>query len=315
MAGLLAANRVKQTTTTTGTGALTFSGSVAGYHPFSAIPSGGMIVLPVSLTYLIEWGAGSFELGVGTLNEDVTLSRERVLQNHDNYEMSGTGNAFDLPAGTKTVSVVTISHHAIQCWTDNAQFDPGYGAPLAPVVDASRAMAVGLSAYAMADSSIALGFGAGAIYDKAVQIGAGDSVQDHCLSRMRNSSNVESYTIDHMANGTAFAAGSEYIETVLVGIGEVFTGTIHLACKAATGGKYAGWKIDVVASRAGIIGSTITAIGSDLASTPTITLEMGLAEGVRSNAYPLYIFVNNAAGGVSLRFSARTHGMLIYNAY
>lgn len=307
MPALLAASRIKQTSTTTGTDALTFSGTVSGYHPFSAIDN-----LPRTVPYLIEWGTGSFELGFGTLNADHTLSRERVLQTHSNYALSGIGNAVSLPAGTKTVSIVNLPYNAVQCWVDDWEFGNGYGSPLSPMASDSKAMAVGMKAWAGAESSIAMGYGAIVDYEGAVMIGEGEAVQPHCLSRMRAVNTVTSFSIDHLNNFTCSAAGSASMDTVLVGGGEVFTGTIYLSCKSTSGGKFAGWKIDVVANSTGIINSTITLLGSDLVSTPTLTLEMGGGEGEREGAYPLYVMINNTAGGVGLKIALRSHGVLLY---
>lgn len=309
MAALLSGNRVKETTTTTGTGDLTLAGAVAGYHTFAAAVGG----YERTVSYLIEWGS-SFELGLGTLNLDGTLSRTRVIQTDAGYALSGAGaNRVSLPTGTKTVSMVNLSYNAVQVFPDIAQFDPGYGPMTPPMADASRATAVGLSAFAGGVSSTAIGFGAEAPWDNSVMIGPGSAPQSSCMSRLSTVNTIESFSIDHLFNVWVPASSTTYLYSVLVGTTEMFTGTIDLAVKATTGATRAGYKLNVAATGTAIIGSSVTTVGSTLANPPTFTFEMATGEGERSGAYPLLVLVDNTSGSVGLRMAARTQGVLYYS--
>ena len=92
------ANRVKETTTTTGTGTVTLAGAVTGYQTFTAAFPTGTVVW-----YCIAGQTGSeWEVGRGTLASTTTLTRDTV-------EESSNANALvNFSAGTKDV-FVTIS--------------------------------------------------------------------------------------------------------------------------------------------------------------------------------------------------------------
>ncbi len=64
---------VKETTTTTGTGALTLAGAATGFRPFSAIATNGDTV-PYCVAAGSEW-----EVGIGTWSTGGTLARTTVL--------------------------------------------------------------------------------------------------------------------------------------------------------------------------------------------------------------------------------------------
>lgn len=87
------ADRVRETTTTTGTGTLSLGGAVVGFRTFvSGIGSGN------SCYYAII-GTGEWELGIGTVTSGTpnTLSRSVILSS------SNSNSVVDLSAGTKNV--------------------------------------------------------------------------------------------------------------------------------------------------------------------------------------------------------------------
>ena len=87
------ADRVKETTTTTGTGTITLAGATTGYQSFSAIGNG-------NTTYYTIAGQGSseWEVGIGTYTSaGTTLSRDTILAS------SNSGSAVNFSAGTKDV--------------------------------------------------------------------------------------------------------------------------------------------------------------------------------------------------------------------
>ena len=80
-------NRVREVTSTTGTGAVTLGGAVAGFQSFAAgIGNSNTTYYAISINTESEW-----EVGLGTLNSDSsTLTRTTVL------ESSNSDSAVDL---------------------------------------------------------------------------------------------------------------------------------------------------------------------------------------------------------------------------
>ena len=87
-------NRVRETTTTTGTGAVTLGGAADGFQTFAAgIGNSNTTYYAISLNSANEW-----EVGLGTLNGDSsTLTRTTVL------ESSNSDSAVDFTAGSKEI--------------------------------------------------------------------------------------------------------------------------------------------------------------------------------------------------------------------
>jgi hypothetical protein len=86
-------DRVKETTTTTGTGTITLAGAVTGYQSFSTIGN-------ANTTYYCIAGQGTseWEVGVGTYTlSGTTLARTTILAS------SNSGSAVNFSAGTKDV--------------------------------------------------------------------------------------------------------------------------------------------------------------------------------------------------------------------
>ena len=93
---LVLADRVKETTTTTGTGTITLNGAEANFVTFSSVLSNG------DTTYyaIVDDTNNDFEVGLGTFTTSgTTLTRTTVLSS------SNSGSAVDLSAGTKEVFV------------------------------------------------------------------------------------------------------------------------------------------------------------------------------------------------------------------
>ena len=87
------ADRVKETTTTTGTGAITLLGAGAGFQSFSAIGDGNTTYYTIAGQTGSEW-----EVGIGTYTSSgTTLSRDTVLAS------SNSGSLVSFSAGTKDV--------------------------------------------------------------------------------------------------------------------------------------------------------------------------------------------------------------------
>jgi len=88
---LVLKDRVKETSTTTGTGTFTLLGAAAGFQSFSVIGDG-------NTTYYTIDGGTEWEVGIGTYTLlGTTLSRDTVL------ESSNSGSLVNFSAGTKSV--------------------------------------------------------------------------------------------------------------------------------------------------------------------------------------------------------------------
>ena len=87
-------DRVKETTTTTGTGALTLAGAVTGFETFgTGVGNSNTTYYAVTLP-----GSAEFEVGLGTLNSDsTTITRTTVISS------SNSDSAVNFSAGTKTI--------------------------------------------------------------------------------------------------------------------------------------------------------------------------------------------------------------------
>ena len=87
-------DRVKETTTTTGTGTLTLGGAVTGFETFAA----GIGNSNTTYYTVILPGTAEFEVGLGTLNSDSsTIARTTIISS------SNSDNAVNFSAGTKNI--------------------------------------------------------------------------------------------------------------------------------------------------------------------------------------------------------------------
>ena len=123
------ADRVKETTTTTGTGTVTLLGASTGYQSFSAIGNGNTTYYTIAGQTGSEW-----EVGIGTYTSSgTTLARTTVISS------SNSGSLVSFSAGTKDVFVTYPAEY-----TANA-VGGGIGAVLlnASTVTASGTIAAG----------------------------------------------------------------------------------------------------------------------------------------------------------------------------
>ena len=87
---LVLKDRVRETSTTTGTGTFTLAGAVAGFQSFSAIGTG-------NTTYYTIATSSDWEVGIGTWTSPDQLSRDTILAS------TNGGAAVDFGSGTKDV--------------------------------------------------------------------------------------------------------------------------------------------------------------------------------------------------------------------
>jgi hypothetical protein len=100
---LVVKDRVRETTTTTGTGTITLGGAATGFQSFSVIGDANTTFYTIQLANTNEW-----EVGVGTYTlSGTTLSRDTIL------ESSNSGSAVNFSAGTKDVFVTYPAEKAI----------------------------------------------------------------------------------------------------------------------------------------------------------------------------------------------------------
>ena len=106
-------DRVKETSTTTGTGTITLDGASAGFQSFSVIGDGN------STYYTIADGT-NWEVGIGTYTSSgTTLSRDTVL------ESSNSGNLVDWSAGSKDVFVTYPAERSVMAVGGGVTSDTG----------------------------------------------------------------------------------------------------------------------------------------------------------------------------------------------
>jgi hypothetical protein len=105
---LVVADRVKETTTTIGTGTVTLLGASTGFQSFAVIGNANTTYYTIAAQTGTEW-----EVGVGTYTSSgTTLARTTILSS------SNGGSAVSFSAGTKDVFVTYPSERAI--YTDAA---------------------------------------------------------------------------------------------------------------------------------------------------------------------------------------------------
>ena len=86
-------DRVKETTVTNGTGAITLAGAAVGFQAFSAV----MAVSDTCYYVIVSATGADWETGTGTYSSASVLTRTTVLSS------SNSGNAVSFTSGTKDV--------------------------------------------------------------------------------------------------------------------------------------------------------------------------------------------------------------------
>lgn len=103
-------DRVKETTSTAGTGALSLSGAVSSFQSFSDVLSIG----DGTFYAIVDSTSGDWETGIGTYSSANTLSRTTIL------ESSNGGNVVNLAAGDKQVFMTYPASQSITSGTSIA---------------------------------------------------------------------------------------------------------------------------------------------------------------------------------------------------
>ena len=137
------ADRVKETTTTAGTGTVTLDGASTGYQSFAAIGDANTTYYTIAGQTGSEW-----EVGIGTYaSSGTTLARTAVISS------SNSGSLVNFSAGTKDVFVTYPAE-----FTSNA-IGGGIGAVQlnADTVTVSGTIAAGQNGFAVGPLTVASG--------------------------------------------------------------------------------------------------------------------------------------------------------------
>lgn len=116
---LVVKDRIKETSTTSGTGTLTLAGAAAGFRSFADIGD-------ANTTYyaIVDATAGTWEVGIGTYTASgTTLSRDTILSNS-----SGTTAAIDFAANTKDVFVTYPANKAVYGDASDIAYEASFAA-------------------------------------------------------------------------------------------------------------------------------------------------------------------------------------------
>lgn len=118
---LVLADRIKETTNTTGTGTVTLLGAVTGFQAFSVIGNGNTTYYTIAGQGTSEW-----EIGVGTYTASgTTLSRDTVLASS-----AGAPTKTNFSGGTKDVFVTYPAERSV--YSDGTNIVPDTAAVVLP---------------------------------------------------------------------------------------------------------------------------------------------------------------------------------------
>ena len=113
---LVFADRVQETTTTSGTGSVTLAGATTGYQTFN----NGIGVGNTCYYCIASQTLGTWEVGLGTLSASTTLARTTPIASSSNVAFTGSING-----GTLTVTAVTSGTLAVNQYLSPPLLPPG----------------------------------------------------------------------------------------------------------------------------------------------------------------------------------------------
>lgn len=215
------ADRVKETSTSTGTGNFTLAGAATGFRTFSS-----SIGVGNTTTYVIADATGSqWEVGLGTLSGASTLARTYVFSNS-----AGNTSRINFSAGTKSVFVSmaaaplnsnvvlgTSSGFSPDLYTNNTVIgstassggDGNTVVGVGATASGPDALAIGINSTANAFATVAVGRTSSASNTGATAVGPGANAggfQSVAIGNDSNASNSGSASVGYGANSSGVSS-------------------------------------------------------------------------------------------------------------
>jgi hypothetical protein len=157
---LVLADRVKETTTTTGTGTVTLLGASTGFQSFAAVGNANTTYYTIAAQTGTEW-----EVGIGTYtSSSTTLARNTVLSS------SNSGSPVNFSAGTKDVFVTYPSSRSI--YADGTVLT-ATNSSILPVANGGTGLTAGTSGGVLAFTATGTLASSAALAASALVIGGG----------------------------------------------------------------------------------------------------------------------------------------------
>ena len=267
---LVIKDRVKETTTTTGTGTYTLAGAEVGFQSFSAIGNG-------NTTYYTVTDGGDWEVGIGTYTASgTTLARTTILSS------SNSDNAVNWSAGEKFVFVTQPSSKASfldasgnLSFADNDKAVFGSGSDLEIYHDGSNSYITdnGTGNLRLKASSLRVQSASGNTYLNATNGGSVDIFHNNSEKLATTSSGISvsgNVTVTGTVDGRDIAtdgATLDNIETEVAALanGMVYKGDWDASAGSFPSGAQTGWFYYV--SVAGTVDSVAFHVGDNIVAT------------------------------------------------
>ena len=246
---LVVADRVQETTTTTGTGTYTLAGAKDGFQSFAAVGDG-------NTTYYACTDGTDYEVGIGTYTlSGTTLARTTII------ESSNSDLAVSWGAGSKDIFVTAPAGKTLLVGRNLYADNPS--SPTAPSATGNNAVAIGGGATSTNNNTTAVGSGADATGNGSGAFGRlaqATGLSSHAFGLQANASGSYATAIGRGGGVTSVSAGSG---STSIG-GAYASGTDSLAAAIANN-----------TSSYGATGSNSVAMGKQAKATATSAVAIG----------------------------------------